>query len=480
MALTSKQERPILGSSRDKHSRSSNFGNNRTITSVPVRMAFFWLAIKSASHEHAKQGPSMRPGQNNKQRMRSRNPGNNRKGPNPLTRSYESNGPDVKVRGTAHHVGEKYLQLARDAQTSGDPVMAESYLQHAEHYFRIIATAHLQQLQSQEGYVRPEGEALVDDADDDDLVGGLPDRFASPLERTPPPPSAYVPPQPVYAPQASPYQGRQQNYADRNTNDRNQYQDRQGQNRSNQQRNDQERGSQERSAAEWQERAAAERIAAERASAERPPQDVAPERAQSERAQDERVNQEPQIAERQPVRQDEERPRYDQRPQRQERFQPNRYAQERPNQNRDRDNRQDRVQQDRGQQDRVQQDRPQHDRPQQEPYRQDRNQQRDNRQPREFRPRMANGEREPRAYMPEAASEAPVLPSFITAPVRVIAPVEPLPEPVAMVAATAPAAQEAEPAAPVEKVRRRRVARPAFEEAAPLLRGPAETPDSGE
>ena len=53
----------------------------------------------------------MRQGQN-KQRMRGRNTSTgsgNRRGPNPLTRSYESNGPDVKVRGTAHHVGEKYL-----------------------------------------------------------------------------------------------------------------------------------------------------------------------------------------------------------------------------------------------------------------------------------------------------------------------------------------------------------------------------------
>src|SRR5580765_2376820 len=79
----------------------------------------------------------MRPGQN--KRMRGRNPG--RKGPNPLTRSYESNGPDVKIRGTAQHVAEKYLQLARDAQSSGDPVAAENLLQHAEHYFRLIAAA---------------------------------------------------------------------------------------------------------------------------------------------------------------------------------------------------------------------------------------------------------------------------------------------------------------------------------------------------
>ncbi len=70
------------------------------------------------------------------------NNNNNRRGPNPLTRSYESNGPDVKVRGTAQHVAEKYMSLARDAQSSGDRVMAENYLQHAEHYNRIIAAAY--------------------------------------------------------------------------------------------------------------------------------------------------------------------------------------------------------------------------------------------------------------------------------------------------------------------------------------------------
>src|SRR5437762_12315682 len=85
----------------------------------------------------------MRNGQN--KRMR----GRNRKGQNPLTRVYESNGPDVKIRGTASHVAEKYLQLARDAQGSGDPVAAENYYQHAEHYFRIIAAAQEQFRQNQ-------------------------------------------------------------------------------------------------------------------------------------------------------------------------------------------------------------------------------------------------------------------------------------------------------------------------------------------
>ena len=60
---------------------------------------------------------------NGQKRMRGR--GNHRKSQNPLTRVYESNGPDVKIRGTASHIAEKYIQLARDAQGSGDPVAAE-------------------------------------------------------------------------------------------------------------------------------------------------------------------------------------------------------------------------------------------------------------------------------------------------------------------------------------------------------------------
>lgn len=138
----------------------------------------------------------MRPNQNNK-RMRGRN--NNRKGPNPLSRSYESNGPDVKIRGTAHHIGEKYLQLARDAQSSGDPVMAESYLQHAEHYFRLIAAA--QQAQQQQfGYNRPAGELEVEDTEEDDDFVSIPDRFASPVERLNPQPQPNQP----YPPQPQP------------------------------------------------------------------------------------------------------------------------------------------------------------------------------------------------------------------------------------------------------------------------------------
>jgi len=94
----------------------------------------------------------MRNGQNNK-RMRNRNNSNrndgNRRGQNPMTRVFESNGPDIKIRGTASHVAEKYVQLARDARSSGDPVAAENYYQHAEHYFRLIAAAQEQFRQNQ-------------------------------------------------------------------------------------------------------------------------------------------------------------------------------------------------------------------------------------------------------------------------------------------------------------------------------------------
>jgi len=138
----------------------------------------------------------MRPGQNNNKRMRGNRPSNNRRGPNPLTRSYESNGPDVKIRGNAHHIAEKYLQLARDSHTSGDPVAAENYLQHAEHYFRLIAAAQAAQAHAQSG--RPPGEGEAVEIDDDEDFGGVADRFASPVERNPAPftPQTYVQAQP--------------------------------------------------------------------------------------------------------------------------------------------------------------------------------------------------------------------------------------------------------------------------------------------
>lgn len=95
-------------------------------------------------HSESEREP-MRQGQQNR-RGRGRNNNQNRKTQNPLTRSFESTGPDVKVRGTPAHIAEKYMSLARDAQSSGDPVLAENYLQHAEHYNRIILTFREQQM----------------------------------------------------------------------------------------------------------------------------------------------------------------------------------------------------------------------------------------------------------------------------------------------------------------------------------------------
>ena len=109
----------------------------------------------------------MRPNQQNNNKNRSRGRNGGRKHVNPLSRSFESNGPDVKVRGNAPHIAEKYMQLARDAQSSGDSVMAENYLQHAEHYFRIVSAA-------QPNASREDG----DDFDDD--MPEINSRFSSP------------------------------------------------------------------------------------------------------------------------------------------------------------------------------------------------------------------------------------------------------------------------------------------------------------
>ena len=71
-------------------------------------------------------------------KRRRRSGGNNNNNPNP-NRHYESNGPDVRIRGSAQQILDKYMQYARDAQTAGDRVKAEALFQHAEHYARIVA-----------------------------------------------------------------------------------------------------------------------------------------------------------------------------------------------------------------------------------------------------------------------------------------------------------------------------------------------------
>src|ERR1700731_227791 len=113
----------------------------------------------------------MRNGQN--KRMRGRNRGKGGGGghhhhhhQNPLSRMYESNGPDLKIRGNASHIAEKYLQLARDAQSSGDPIAAENYYQHAEHYFRLIAAAQEHLRQTQPSFYQQHPQQGGNDSDD--------------------------------------------------------------------------------------------------------------------------------------------------------------------------------------------------------------------------------------------------------------------------------------------------------------------------
>ena len=115
----------------------------------------------------------MRPGQNKRSRGRNGNPHFNRGGgggggggPRPPGRqqTFDSNGPNVKIRGNAYQVFERYVALAREAATSGDRIAAENLYQHAEHYFRIM---NAQGDGQQHGQPRPTTPADVE------MAGGL-------------------------------------------------------------------------------------------------------------------------------------------------------------------------------------------------------------------------------------------------------------------------------------------------------------------
>ena len=155
----------------------------------------------------------------NMKRMRGRNnrgpgggggggPPRHQSGNVPLNRNhvFDSNGPDLRIRGTAQQLFEKYLQLGRDATSSGDRVMAEGYFQHAEHYFRIINAINQAQQQGQpngqpnghaaqpvqppqhNGPRRDEGEESDGDDQPDlerELRGEQPDMRSIPISTTP-------------------------------------------------------------------------------------------------------------------------------------------------------------------------------------------------------------------------------------------------------------------------------------------------------
>ena len=118
-------------------------------------------------------------------------------GPRPPHRSqtFDSNGPSVKIRGNAYQVYERYLSLAREAQSSGDPVAAESFYQHAEHYFRVMnangEALRQQQLQQQQQPQQMPGEGEGETTDGE---GEQPEEahFVQ-IQPAPPPPSPPMP-----------------------------------------------------------------------------------------------------------------------------------------------------------------------------------------------------------------------------------------------------------------------------------------------
>ncbi len=71
---------------------------------------------------------------------------------------FDSSGPDLRLRGTAQQLFEKYLQLGRDATGGGDRVMAEAYFQHAEHYFRILGAMNQAQVAQGGQHQPPQGQ----------------------------------------------------------------------------------------------------------------------------------------------------------------------------------------------------------------------------------------------------------------------------------------------------------------------------------
>ena len=92
------------------------------------------LAGRGINESLKKSKIKMKQGSNNR---RSRSRGGGKRYSGGRNNSFESHGPEVKIRGTAQQVQEKYLALARDANVSGDRISAEAFLQFAEHYYRI-------------------------------------------------------------------------------------------------------------------------------------------------------------------------------------------------------------------------------------------------------------------------------------------------------------------------------------------------------
>jgi hypothetical protein len=110
---------------------------------------------------------------------RSRGRGQRKPHFNPRQQTFDSNGPDVRVRGNAYQVLEKYLALARDASSAGDRIAAENFLQHAEHYYRLINAYagddpnRNRQMQRPDGSsIGPDGEEAEQESEDGQTMNG--------------------------------------------------------------------------------------------------------------------------------------------------------------------------------------------------------------------------------------------------------------------------------------------------------------------
>ena len=125
-----------------KRLREQNHGDRGTAVAKMERDCQDDIAV-FASHSGVSETITglqlMRSGPNNRRPRGRGNPGRGNNNRPQRSNNVDSNGPDVKVRGTAQQVVDKYQTLAREATTAGDPVRAENYYQHAEHYYRVLS-----------------------------------------------------------------------------------------------------------------------------------------------------------------------------------------------------------------------------------------------------------------------------------------------------------------------------------------------------
>lgn len=102
---------------------------------------------------------------------RGRNRGNGKRHIPLRNQTFESSGPDGKIRGTAQQVLDRYLALGRDAYSAGDPIAAEAFYQHAEHYHRMLRAEAGEDRGGSRPRSDPGSEAQPEDAGGDQVTG---------------------------------------------------------------------------------------------------------------------------------------------------------------------------------------------------------------------------------------------------------------------------------------------------------------------